>query len=230
MKSGEVKHLDYVKSLRREIGSRKIILNCAGVLIVKDGMILFQRRSDNCLWGLVGGLLELDETYEAAAIREAREETGLAVRLTAFLGIFHNYDMMWSNDNYYFTAYDDREKEVHIYRADRVDNLEILDVPAMVKPIDYKVENYHSKVFSMYMGPMYEVELLCENDLMNSILDRFGETVYTRVIDKKHFLVRTTVALSDLFFGWVFSSAGKMKIVSPESVVELFHSKLNSFL
>ena len=140
------------------------------------------------------------------------------------------YDMMWSNDNYYFTAYDDREKEVHIYRADRVDNLEILDVPAMVKPIDYKVENYHSKVFSMYMGPMYEVELLCENDLMNSILDRFGETVYTRVMDKKHFLVRTTVALSDLFFGWVFSSAGKMKVISPESVVEMFISRLKCYL
>ena len=86
MKSGEVKHLDYVKSLRREIGSRKIILNCAGVLIVKDGMVLFQRRSDNGLWGLVGGLLELDETYEQAAMREILEETGLKVRLTAAAG------------------------------------------------------------------------------------------------------------------------------------------------
>ena len=80
------------------------------------------------------------------------------------------------------------------------------------------------------MGPMYEVELLCENDLMNSILDRFGETVYTRVMDKKHFLVRTTVALSDLFFGWVFSSAGKMKVISPESVVEMFISRLKCYL
>ena len=89
--------MDYIQSLRREIGSRKIILNCAGVVIQRDGRILLQRRSDNGRWGLVGGLLELDETYEQAAVREAREETGCDVALTAFLGIFHNHDMVWSN-------------------------------------------------------------------------------------------------------------------------------------
>ena len=89
--------MDYIQSLRREIGSRKIILNCAGVVIVRDGKILLQRRSDNGLWGLVGGLLELNETYAQAAVREAREETGCDVALTAFLGIYHNHDMVWSN-------------------------------------------------------------------------------------------------------------------------------------
>ena len=89
--------MDYVKELRRDVGKRKIILNCAGVIIEKDGKILLQRRSDNGLWGFVGGILELNETYAEAAVREAMEETGLQVRLTSFLGIFHNHDMVWSN-------------------------------------------------------------------------------------------------------------------------------------
>ena len=89
--------MDYIRSLRRVIGSRKIILNCAGVVIARGETVLLQRRSDNGRWGLVGGLLELDETYAQAAVREAREETGCDVALTAFLGIFHNHDMIWSN-------------------------------------------------------------------------------------------------------------------------------------
>ena len=89
--------MDYIHSLRREIGSRKIILNCAGVLIIRDDRILFQRRSDNNRWGLIGGLLEMNETYMDAALREAREETGLEIRLLSFLGIFHNHNMVWSN-------------------------------------------------------------------------------------------------------------------------------------
>ncbi len=89
--------MDYVKYLREDVGRKKIILNCSGALIVKDGRLLLQRRSDNGLWGCVGGLLELEETYEQAALREALEETGLEIRLTAFLGIFHNHDMVWSN-------------------------------------------------------------------------------------------------------------------------------------
>ena len=78
--------MDYIKSIRPRLGHQKILLNCAGAVIEQDGKILLQRRSDNGGWGLPGGLLELEETYAQAAIREVREETGLDCRLTAFLG------------------------------------------------------------------------------------------------------------------------------------------------
>ena len=82
-------NLNYVKRIRRYLGSQKIILNCAGGIVEKDGKILFQHRTDNDKWGLVGGLLELNETYLEAAIREIKEETGLDVKPKYFLGIFH---------------------------------------------------------------------------------------------------------------------------------------------
>ncbi len=89
--------MDYIRDLRRRAGPGKLILDCAGAVVVRDGKILFQLRSDNGLWGLTGGLMEMGETYADTAVREVKEETGLDVRLTAFLGIFHNYDMVWSN-------------------------------------------------------------------------------------------------------------------------------------
>lgn len=89
--------MDYIHDLRKLIGPRKIILNCAGALIIRDHKILFQRRTDNGEWGLIGGLVEMNETFEQAAYREIREETGLEVMLDSFLGIFHNHHMVWSN-------------------------------------------------------------------------------------------------------------------------------------
>ena len=89
--------MDYIHDLRRLTGPRKLILNCAGALIVRNGRILFQRRTDNGRWGLIGGLVEMNETYTQAALREIREETGLEVQLESFLGIFHNHNMVWSN-------------------------------------------------------------------------------------------------------------------------------------
>ena len=89
--------MDYIHELRPLIGHRKIILNAATTIIERDGKILLQRRSDNGKWGLIGGLLEMNETYQEAAIREAREETGLEVRLESFLGIYHNHNMVWGN-------------------------------------------------------------------------------------------------------------------------------------
>ena len=89
--------MDYIKSIRPKLGHQKIILNTAGGVIVKDGKILLQHRSDNNEWGLIGGLLELNETYLEAALREVKEETGLTVKPLYFLGIFHNHHMVWAN-------------------------------------------------------------------------------------------------------------------------------------
>ena len=88
---------NYVKRIRKYLGDQKIILNCAGGVVEKEGKVLYQRRADNDKWGLVGGLLELNETYLEGAIREIKEETNLEVKPIAFLGVYHNHVMEWGN-------------------------------------------------------------------------------------------------------------------------------------
>jgi len=89
--------MDYVSYIRGMVGHKKIIMNAAAVIIVNNGAILLQRRSDNGQWGLIGGILELDETYREAAVREAAEETGLLVRLEYLVGIYHGYQVRWAS-------------------------------------------------------------------------------------------------------------------------------------
>ena len=51
--------------------------------------MLVQRR-DNGRWEPPGGVLELDETIEAGAAREALEETGVEVEVQQLTGIYKN--------------------------------------------------------------------------------------------------------------------------------------------
>lgn len=63
----------------------------AGVgLIIRDrrGRILLEQRSDCGLWGLPGGRIEPGESITETAKREAREETGLAIRVTGLQGVY----------------------------------------------------------------------------------------------------------------------------------------------
>lgn len=63
----------------------------AGVLVERDGCVLLTRRAHDPgrgLWGLPAGYMEWDEQVEAAAVREAREETGLDVRLESVVGVY----------------------------------------------------------------------------------------------------------------------------------------------
>ncbi len=52
------------------------------------GVVLIERRNPPLGWALPGGFVEYGESLEEAARREAKEETGLEVRL---LGQFHAY-------------------------------------------------------------------------------------------------------------------------------------------
>ena len=51
-------------------------------------IVLIERRNPPHGWALPGGFVEVGETVERAAVREAREETTLVVTLTALLGVY----------------------------------------------------------------------------------------------------------------------------------------------
>ena len=51
-------------------------------------IVLIERRHAPPGWALPGGFVDVGETLEQAARREAREETGLDVHLTALLGCY----------------------------------------------------------------------------------------------------------------------------------------------
>jgi len=67
---------------------RNPVLTVDAIIEVPGGIVLIRRRNPPPGWALPGGFVDYGETVAAAAVREAREETGLEVALTE---LFHVY-------------------------------------------------------------------------------------------------------------------------------------------
>jgi len=130
------------------------------------------------------------------------------------------YTMLWNNDCYYVLGYSDSHGKVATFRVDRIAAPELCDEPAVPAPEGFDPSVYSKSVFQMYDGAEQAVTLKCENTLMKSVIDRFGEDVETSVLDEGHFSARVHVSASPTFFGWVFSFVGKMEIIAPQIVAD----------
>ena len=129
------------------------------------------------------------------------------------------YTMLWNSDCYYVLGYSDSHGKVVKFRVDRIASPELCKESAVPAPKDFDPHVYVKSVFQMYDGSEQTVTVKCENTLMKSVIDRFGEGVETYTPDEDHFCANVYVSASPTFYGWVFSFAGRMEITDPESVI-----------
>lgn len=88
--------MNYVRELRSLVGHRPLIIAGAAVLIFNEqNCLLLQHRQDNQEWGLIGGSMEIGESLEDTARREAFEETGLELDELNWFGLFSGKELIY---------------------------------------------------------------------------------------------------------------------------------------
>ena len=139
------------------------------------------------------------------------------------------YALLWNNGNYYLYAYDSEKQKFRYFRVDRMESIG--------NPLPYRrdgreayqekdITSQKAKVFDMYGGTEYTVRIRFRNELADAVVDQFGKDVGMFPYDDEHFLIQVPVEISPTFFAWIATFGRRVKILSPEPVVE----KMRDFL
>ncbi|MBQ8371614.1 MAG: WYL domain-containing protein [Clostridia bacterium] len=134
--------------------------------------------------------------------------------------------LVWDDENYYLVAFDEQSGEPRNLRVDKMQSLSVTDVAVSdaARRQARQLPDYSTGVFGMFGGDEVTVTLDCTEDLASVIIDRFGSE-HTFMPHDCGFTVSVPVVVSPVFFAWVMSFGGRMRILSPSDVrAEFIHT------
>ena len=136
------------------------------------------------------------------------------------------YCLYWNEDLYYAVGWSEKHEDISAFRIDRMEGVRRTTRKAHAKPKGFRIEDYASKIFSMFAGEEVVCTLECRNEFMKYVIDRFGIDVETKLSPGSDpdnpddtFIAKVAVELSPTFYAWVFQFGGGIKIVGPEETI-----------
>ena len=140
--------------------------------------------------------------------------------------------VVFSEGNYYLAAYDDEAGKIKTYRIDRMELLQISDLPATRNAdiANYEFEDFSYRSFGMFHGDPVCVTLRVSAELMDVIVDRFGRNVDVVRASAKGADVRVNVLSSPQFFGWIAGMNGGITIKAPKKLAGEYNDWLKGLI
>ena len=143
--------------------------------------------------------------------------------------LFNPYKMIWNGDYYYVVGYSEKHGSIGSFRVDRiVTTPQILTEEQHEPPKDFDLNVYLNSMFRMYNGERKQVELICENDIMDAIIDKFGKDVDVSVYDENSFKAIVITSVGNVFYSWIFGFGGRVYISSPDDVKEEYSKMVSA--
>lgn len=138
------------------------------------------------------------------------------------------YALIWSNDHYYLIGNNRNYSNLMVTRVDRIKSVDVLnDTPriSFADVSDYKISfdsaDYVNKHFNMFSGESQTVELVCDNSIIENILDRFGDGISIRKHNDDKFKISVDIAVNDGLVSWIMQFGKSIEVKSPPELKKL---------
>lgn len=150
--------------------------------------------------------------------------------------LINPYSLLWSNDHYYLVCNNDKYNNLMHLRLDRISQVKLLDSQSkhfskVSKYTDkFDTADYSNKIFNMFTGESGEIELCCDNRIIDDILEKFGDETPLKIFDENHFVFKADVELSNGLISWIMQYGADIKVLSPKNLSDALIEKTKEIL
>jgi predicted DNA-binding transcriptional regulator YafY len=137
------------------------------------------------------------------------------------------------NDGYYYllAREEGAYNQLRTYRVDRMRNVKIAERTFYERISKDDIQRYTESAFSMYDGEKQNVTIRFENELLDTVIDRFGLKGVSYSKDgTAHFTITTEIAVSVTFFGWLCQFGTRAMIQYPKEVAKQYQRYLKDII
>lgn len=140
--------------------------------------------------------------------------------------------LVYAEGYYYLVVFNEKHDDFANYRVDRMDDIEVLDEPALrnERIATFDALELESRAFGMYSGEPVSATLLVDESMMGAVIDRFGEDVKSTEAGQGKARVYAVVMKSPVLFGWLAQFGDRVYVEKPASLARDYRDYLANIL
>lgn len=142
------------------------------------------------------------------------------------------YALVWDDLCYQLIAYDHDTERVRNFRVDKMVELRLSENACCDSSrfSSVALDAYSNQTFGIFGGRDEKITLLCKNEMVGAVIDRFGRDVIIIKETNSMFKVSVNVTVSPSLFGWMASFGGDITVTAPTHTVEEYKAFLKKVL
>jgi len=127
------------------------------------------------------------------------------------------YAMVYNEQEFYLIAIKEGEEKFQFFRLDRMKKIRKLEEKREINKTEKEIDEFAKSTIEMFAGEIEEIEAICDNPLLNPVVDKFGKNITIIKNDENTFRLKLDTDRNGFLF-WALKNLREVEIIKPDSL------------
>lgn len=125
------------------------------------------------------------------------------------------YAIVYNKQEFYLICLKDEKEELSHYRIDKMKSVKVIKDSKVERKTKKEIRDFALSAVEMFGGETAKITVICNNILLDEVIERFGKDVKISKIDDKSFQLTVEANLMGFKF-WVMRNMDLVTVLKPE--------------